>query len=131
MASKEDKAKIETGLTNEVMKDKFMTELGQKAIVEHHQMNEQEKYYVAQLRGVLADSAKDLQKVGIANKGFDYLGSLSVHVYASEVMRAFEFMAITNPFKMTHPVADAALRKLTQDVNEHYTGKRQKLRSGF
>lgn len=126
--SKDDKSRK---ATEGLLRSNFTQELGQKAIVEHHVLDEEEKRYAAELREVLAAMAADLQRVKIVNPGFDYLGSFSVHVFASEIMRAFEFMSITNPHKATHPVADAALRKLTQDVNEHFTGKRQRLRSGF
>jgi hypothetical protein len=109
----------------------FKSEIGATAQVEHHKLEGEDKEYMMQLREVLVSIAQDMQDKKIVNNGFEYLGSWSVHVYASEVLRAFEFVSLTNPHKATHPVAEAALAKLKQDINEHYSGKRQKLRSGF
>lgn len=107
----------------------FKSELGTTAIVEHHSLKDNE--HVEALKEVLTDMAMDLQRVKIVHEGQEYLGSLSVHVFASEVLRQFSFVGINNTNKMTHPVAEAALSKLKQDVNEFFQGKRQKLRSGF
>lgn len=109
----------------------FKTEIGSTAQIEHHKLEGAEKEYMMQLREVLVSIAQDMQDKKIVNEGLEYLGSWSVHVYASELLRAFEFVSLTNPHKATHPIAEAALAKLKQDMNEHYSGKRQKLRSGF
>lgn len=114
---------------NDNKRKAFETDIGQKAIVEHHSLGGSE--VVAQLREVLVDSALDLQNKKVVHPELEYLGSLSVHVYASQALRQFSFVGITNPHKMTHPVADAAVSKLKQDVREFFRGKRQKLRSGF
>jgi hypothetical protein len=118
-------------MSNDKIRKQFEQELGSKAIVENHKLEGEQAEITNQLREVLADCAADLQAKKIIHPAFQYLGSWSVHVYANELMRAFEFIDINNPHLATHPVADAALTKLKQSVNEHYTGKRQKLRSGF
>jgi len=107
----------------------FESELGAKAIVEHHTIANDER--MDQLREVLADIAKDLQAVKKAPPEMQYMGSFSVHVYASEILRMFAFVGVNNPTNCPYELADAALKKLRQDVNEHYKGRRQKLRSGF
>lgn len=126
-----DASELEKKFTNKLLTDQFIKDLGSKAVVEHHNLEGDEKDYTNQLREVLADVAADLQKGKIVSPGMDYLGSFSVHVYASELMRSFAFVGLNNPHKTTHPVADAAMRKLNEDVTEHFTGKRKRLRSGF
>lgn len=111
--------------------EQFQKDLGGKAVVEHHSLSGEEQEHAEKLREVLSDIAKDLQRVRIITPGLEYLGSFSVHVFASEALRSFEFISLTAPNKATHPVAEAALSKLREDVNAHYTGKRRKLRSGW
>ena len=125
---------IEQEALNKALSDQFATELGQKAIVSHESLakgNPEREAYVAELRSCLADMALDLQRVDLAPKEHEYLGSFSVHVYASELLRQFSFVGVTNPHKTTHPIAEAAISKLKQDMNEYFGKKRQKLRSGF
>lgn len=107
----------------------FDTELGQKATVEHHQIaNDQ---YTAELREVLVDMAKDLQRTGKAPKEYEYKGSFSVHVYASSMDGNFAFAGVTNPGTCHYKLAEAAMMKLREDVEEHYSGRRRVKRSGF
>jgi hypothetical protein len=111
----------------------FKSEIGSKAIVQHESLarSEEQEKYLEGLREVLADSALDLQKIKLVPPSQEYLGSFSVHVYASEALRQFSFVGITNPHKTNHPIAEAAMKKLTEDVNEYFTGRRRKSRSGF
>ena len=129
MSKEEDK--ISRALTDEALLKKFKSEIGSKAIIEHHGIPPEAADYFEKLREVLADIGRDLLEVGAAPKGFDYLGSFSVHVYGAEVTEQLAFLSLTNPHKTTHPLADAAMHKLTEDVNAHFTGNRRKLRSGW
>jgi len=107
----------------------FKTDIGQKAIVEHHTI--ENDGYTSQLREVLVDMGRDLQASGKVPKGMEYQGSFSVHVYASTVLRTFAFAGINNPGTCHGQLAEAAGMKLNQDIREHYHGKRQVKRSGF
>lgn len=108
----------------------FDSEIGSKAIVEHHQIENDE--YTSELREVLAAMGADLQRVGKVPQGLTYQGSFSVHVYASEGIKGtFAFAGVSNPGSCHFKLAEAAGKKLAQDINEHYRGSRQKLRSGF
>jgi hypothetical protein len=106
----------------------FDTELGSKAIVEHHAYANPE--HAEALRLVLKDIALDLQRVGEVPKEMDYCGSWSVHVFKGG-LNNFAFIGVTNPENSPYIVAEAASKKLFQDIREFYQGKRQKLRSGF
>ena len=129
MSKEEDK--IARAVTDEALLKKFKSDIGSKAVIEHHDIAPEKLEYMSQLRGVLQAIAEDMQKTGIADKGFEYLGSFSVHVFGAEVTSQLEFVSLTNPHKTTHPLADAAMHKLTEDVNAHFTGTRRKLRSGW
>jgi hypothetical protein len=106
----------------------FQTDIGSKALVEHHNTPPDE--HSAQLREVLADIGRDLQATGKVPKELTYKGSFSVHVYQGS-LNNFAFAGVHNPDECPHPLADAAAKKLAQDIREHYFGRRQKLRSGF
>ncbi len=108
----------------------FDSDLGSKAQVEHHGINNDE--YQNQLRAVLADMAGDLQRTGSVPEGLEYQGSFSVHVYASSALKGtFAFAGVTNPGKCHYKLAEAAIMKLREDVEEYYSGKRRVKRSGF
>jgi len=115
--------------TEENKKKDFDSQLGSKAIVEHHQIENDQ--YTHQLREVLADMGDDLQKSGKVPKGMQYQGSFSVHVYASPILRTFAFAGVNNPGTCHGQLAEAAGMKLNQDIREYFHGKRQKKRSGF
>lgn len=110
-------------------KKDFDSQLGSRAIVEHHTLENDN--YTFQLREVLADMGADLQKAGKVPKGMEYQGSFSVHVYASPILRTFAFAGINHPGTCHGQLAEAAGMKLNQDIREYYQGRRQKLRSGF
>lgn len=108
----------------------FDTEIGQKAIVEHHEVENTQE--IQELRAVLADMGKDLQRIQVAPKEMEYLGSFSVHVYGSEGLKGnYAFVSITHPGKCFFKVAEAGVRKLMGDVQMHFRGRFQKKRSGF
>lgn len=110
-------------------KDKvFHSQLGSEAIVEHHTSAPDERSEM--LREVLADIGRDLQTCGKVPKELEYKGSFSVHVYQGGLQN-FAFAGVHNPAECIFPMAEAAGKKLAQDIREHYHGKRQKLRSGF
>jgi hypothetical protein len=108
----------------------FDSSLQTKARVEHHILENTPE--LTQLREVLADMGKDLQRVGAAPKEMEYMGSFSVHVYASQGLKGtFVFTALTNPHKCFFKLAEAAGRKLMGDIQQQFTGKFTKKRSGF
>lgn len=106
----------------------FGSEIGSKAIVEHH--NSPGDEHSEELRGVLSDIGRDLQRVGKVPKELTYKGSFSVHVYQGG-LNNFAFAGVHSPGECHHLMAEAAGKKLAQDIREHYLGRRAKLRSGF
>jgi hypothetical protein len=108
----------------------FDTDIGQKASVEHHVYENDPR--MNELREVLKDIALDMQETGKAPKEFKYMGSLSVHIYGAEGLKGnYAFAGLTHLEGCKYKVAEAACMKLREDVENHYTGKRRKKRSGF
>lgn len=115
-------------VTNDLLTSKFTTELGQKAKVERHEVKDER---MDALREVIADVGRDLLTCGVVPKGMQYIGSLCVHVYKSEVLRTAAFATTSNLNQLTFDLADAGLRELTGSTLVTYGRSRQKLRSGF
>jgi hypothetical protein len=108
----------------------FKTDIENRALVEHHSITSTPE--IEQLREVLSDIGKDLQKIGVAPKGMEYMGSFSVHVYANEGLKGtYAFAALTNPHKCFFKLAEAAGKKLMGDIQMQFTGRFTKKRSGF
>lgn len=108
----------------------FDTEIGSKATIEHHAVEDTGE--ITQLREVLEDMGKDLQRVGAAPKEMEYMGSFSVHVYAAQGLKgSFAFVSLTQPGKCFYKLAEAAGKKLQGDIQQTFTGRFQKKRSGF
>lgn len=115
-------------VTNDLLKSRFTTELGQKARVERSVLRGD---HMEPLREVLADIGRDIASKDPGLKGMEYRGSLSIHVFTSEALKCAAFMTLTNLGSMTFDLADGALRELTGSTMEAYGKVRQKLRSGF
>lgn len=109
----------------------FQTDIGQKAIVQHDVIEGAQAERHDQLREVLRDIARDIQSTDDGLKHLEYVGSFSVHVYKSAMQGNFSFAGLNAPDDCGHALADAAGQKLRQDINEIYSGRRQKKRSGF
>lgn len=116
-------------VTNDLLKSKFTTEVGQKAKVERRVI--EQSAHMDELREVVADVGRNLEEIGAVPKGMTYRGSLSVHVYTGEATRTFAAATISNHGTMTFDLADAGLRELTGTTLESYGRSRKKLRSGF
>lgn len=106
----------------------FDSQLGSRAIVEHHEIPQDE--YTAELREVLADIGRDLLRTKKVPESMTYKGSFAVHVYQGS-LNNFAFAGTLNPAECHYMMADAGLKKLREDVEEYYHGKRRKKRSGF
>jgi enamine deaminase RidA (YjgF/YER057c/UK114 family) len=128
MSDRNEQKKFEKEVTNDLLRSKFTTELGQKARVERHDLANDR---TEQLREVLADIGKDLQTVGEIPKGMQYRGSMSVHVFASDIMKTACFATINKLDDMNIGLVDGALRELTGSTFEKLGRGRKKLRSGF
>lgn len=127
MSKKEDQfiAKV----SNEILRDKHAQEMGSKAIVERRTLENNE--ILASLREVIEDIAKNLQERNFVTKGLDYKGSLTVHVFASEVLRITEMVPLTVTGNL-HPVlGDAALNQLRNSYLSDTGRRMQKKRSGL
>lgn len=127
MSKREDQyiAKV----SNEILRDKHAQEMGQKAVVERRTLENDER--TDALRQVIRDIAKDLQESGLVTKGLQYKGSLTVHVFASEVLRITEMVPLTVTGNL-HPVlGDAALNQLRNSYLSDTGRRMQKKRSGL
>lgn len=115
-------------VTDELLTSRFIQDLGQKARVDRSVISNE---HMDQLRQVISDVGMDLVNVGAAPKGMTYRGSLSVHVFTSEILRSAAFATLSNLGDMDFTLADGALRELTGSTLEQYGKTRKKLRSGF
>lgn len=115
--------------TEEFLRQKHQDQMGQKVLVERHQL---ETERADALREVLRDIGRDLQKQGDqgVNENLNYLGSLSVHVYYSPLLKAMCFATLNNIGLLTFNVAEDACRELFGTVCENFGKPRQTRRSG-
>lgn len=116
-------------LTNEAQKEKFISELGSKAIVERSVIERDER--VAQLDEVLCDIGRDFAETQAALKGMKYLGSIAAHVYVAEATGVF-----ANVKQICAPACPPELlMRLGEDLGKatiEYAGRKApKLRSGW
>lgn len=107
----------------------FDSDIGSKATVEHHSIETTPE--MSALREVLSDIGKDLQRIRVAPQEFEYMGSFSVHVYASNMKGNYAFVSVSEPGKCFFKLAEAAGQKLRGDIQNMFRGSMQKLRSGF
>ena len=127
MSKKEDQFIAQD--SNEILRDKHAQEMGSKAVVERRVLENNE--ILASLREVIEDIAKNLQERNFVTKGLDYKGSLTVHVFASEVLRITEMVPLTVTGNL-HPVlGDAALNQLRNSYLSDTGRRMQKKRSGL
>lgn len=128
MSDKDEKKNLQKEVTNDLLTSQFVKDLGQKARVERTELRTE---HTAQLREVLRDIGRDFERCGEVPKGMHYAGSLSVHVFTSEILRTAIFVNLTAQDGLTPDLADAAMRELNNGVRESFGLRRQKLRSGF
>lgn len=129
MSKQNDRKALIEGVTNEILKDKLIQEMGHKAIVDRTKIENNER--TDALREVIGDVAKDLQEIGQVPRGMNYCGSLSVHVFKSVILGEAAFATINNIGSLDVALADGALRELTGTTMEFFGKPRQKRRSGF
>lgn len=115
-------------VTDDLLTSRFTTELGQKAMVSRSEIDNER---MSELRSVIADVGQDLEKCGAVPKGMTYCGSLSIHVFKSEILKTAAFATVSNLGSMDFSLADGALRELTGSTLMAYGKNRKKLRSGF
>lgn len=125
---KTDRDAVIRAVTDELLKSKFIADVGQKARVERSSLQSE---HVDQLREVVADVGRNLSEIGAVPKGMEYCGSLSVHIFKSEILRTAAFATVSETKGLTFDLADAGLRELTGTTLESFGRNRRKLRSGF
>lgn len=116
--------------TNDVLKHKHDTEMGQKVTVEREVIQNDD--LKEQLRLVLNDIGLDIQKLG--NKiprGMQYAGSLAVHIYKAPSLGMIACYSQLNTAECTEQDVSNAIRDLRGSAIESFGHKRPKLRSGF
>lgn len=128
MSEREYRKKLAEEVTSEVLTDKFIQDIGQKAIVER---TDAQGELLDILRREVAEIGEAMSKHGVAPKGMKYEGSLTVHIYTSEILNQAAFVSLNNMSKLHYALADAACREMNQKVKEYWGLRRQKLRSKF
>lgn len=125
---KDQREALIKGVDQEALKSKFIQDVGSKVRVERTKIDNAK---MDQLREVLSEIGQNIVDVGAAPKGMDYLGSFSVHVYKSDILRTIAYVTLNADREITFDVADGAMRELNGNVQESHGRSRQKLRSGF
>lgn len=125
---KKERDSVIRAVTDELLTARFTQDLGQKARVDRSVV---ENERMSELREVISDVGRDLEACGAVPKGMTYRGSLSVHVFTSEILKTAAFATVSNQGTMDFTLADGALRELTGSTLESYGKTRKKLRSGF
>lgn len=115
-------------VTDDLLTSRFTTELGQKARVERSELSGE---HMDQLREVVCEVGRNLSETGQVPRGMEYVGSLSIHIYKSEILKTAAFASVNSLASVPFDLADGALRELTGATLEAYGKRRQKLRSGF
>lgn len=128
MSNQDERKKLAKAVTDDLLTEKFIKDLGQKARVERSSLQSE---HLDQLREVVADVGRNLLEVGAVPRGMNYCGSLSVHIFKSEILKTAAFATVSRTEDLTVDLADGALRELTGTTMESYGKRRQKLRSGF
>lgn len=126
---KDDLTKLNKGITTELLKDKFISDVGQKAIVQREAIPQDN--ITEQLGEVLQDIGRNFQETGKAPKGMDYLGSLAIHIYAAPVTRQFANIKQIYPIECPDGLLIKAAEDLSRGVVTYVGKKAPKLRSGF
>lgn len=128
MSDRDKRDHLIKATTNELLGEQFTKDLGSKARVERHSIDNE---YMDQLREVIADVGRDLLTVGAVPKGMTYCGSLCVHIYKSEILKTAAFATSSPVGSLTYDLADGGLRELTGSTMLQFGKTRSKLRSGF
>ena len=112
-------------------KQSFKTDMGQNAIFERDDIKGSGSEMAnARLRQI----GKGMeQMVSPPNRPVEYVGSAAVHIYRSgDVFKVLDFAAqVATLNEVPEHVASTALDALRKNMQKHYRGDHQKLRSGF
>ena len=127
MKEKDVRERLITSVTDDLLKSKFTSSVGQKAMIQRSEINNER---MEELREVVREIGKDLLECGVAPKGMEYMGSKTVHIYKSEILRDAAFVTVSALDRCTFDLADGGLRELTGNTLLHYGKTRQKRRSG-
>lgn len=128
---KDDREQLIKDVTNSQLTEQFIKDLGYKARVERSDVGDEYTEHMEQLRSVIRDVGENLLEIGAVPKGMQYRGSLTVHVYTSEILRTAAFLNLFVWDKLDYNLADAAMREMNGKIKTSHGKSRQKLRSGF
>lgn len=116
--------------TNDVLKHKHDTEMGQKAVVQRHLIQHDE--LKEQLRLVLEDIGRDIHKLSKdIPAGMTYAGSMAVHLYKAPTLGMIACYSQLSTSNCTEQDVSNAIRDLRGSAIESFGHKRQKMRSGW
>jgi len=111
---------------NDFMVKKFNTDIGQKATVQRHSLQNE---LSAVSNAKLKDIGGDLNPLA---ESLTYMGSAAVHIYQSEILGQIFILSQTQTLdRADENLASKAISDLRESMKEHYGRNRQTLRSGF
>lgn len=116
-------------ITNDYQTKKFLDEVGHSARIERESVESDD--LTMQLREVLEEIGKDIQKVGRIPGGMEYCGSAAVHIYRAPATGMVAYYSQLALAGCPEALAGPAVSDLRGAMLVEYGHKRQKLRSGF
>jgi hypothetical protein len=125
---KTQREKYIKAVSNDMMMDKFATEIGQKAIVQREDLRNPG---LDQLKEVLIEIGKNMTEVGAIPKGMEYVGSAAVHIYKAQFVGEVAYLNQLALNSTPEALAGPAVSDLRGSMMEFYGRARQKKRSGF
>lgn len=122
---------IQQELTNDYQTNRFLNEVGSKAIIQREQVETGELQH--QLSAVLKDLGADIQRLSSSiPQGMEYYGSMAVHIYGAPNTRTVCYYNQLALEKCPEALAGPAISDLRNAAIESYRpGRAQRKRNGF
>jgi hypothetical protein len=128
MSDKTKRENIIKKTENELMRDRYVKDVGSKAVVSREKI---ENEGLDQLREVLQDIGKNMTEVGAVPRGMEYVGSAAVHIFKSPVLGQVAYVNQLALSSCPEALAGPAMTDLRGSAIEYYGHGRQKKKSGF
>lgn len=117
---------------NDHKKQKFKTDIGINATVQRAQANPEISAKPNRMLIDLGQSFSEIEQFKL--KGYDYRGSVAVHIYTHELLNQIDFISQTYPldlYRCPEVLAKKSIDDLIKTVQVLYGHKRSVVRSGF
>ncbi len=114
-------------ITNDFQTQAYATEMGQKAVVERHELQND---LTDEFKGLLQELGQGIQQTQTATRELKYLGSAAVHVYVAEVTGTQFFLTQNALGACSELIASEAMKEMKASLMNYFGQRRQLRRSG-